>query len=71
MWKGSEALMATDNEFGNTFSDGSINVLYGDGSVRTLFKGEQLAEVWDDDDPDFYVRVGRDSPVEVLRKLDH
>ena len=40
MRKGDTVIMATDNEFGNTFEDGSINVLLAGGHVRTLYRGE-------------------------------
>jgi len=59
-----EALMA------NVFPDGTINVLLGGGQVRTLYKDGELAQYWDEDDPDFEIDVGEDSPVPVLRKLE-
>jgi prepilin-type N-terminal cleavage/methylation domain-containing protein len=71
MWSGNEALMANDNEEGPIFADGTINVLMGTGSVRSLYKGEQLAQYWNDSEPGFYIPVGSDSPVPELQKLEH
>ena len=71
MWSGNEVLMANDNEIDKAFSDGSINVLMGSGAVRQLIKTKELKEHWDEDDPDFVMRVGPDSPVEILQKLKH
>lgn len=69
MWSGNEALMANDNEGIGSFSDGTINVLMGSGSVRTLYAGKELEEYWTDE-PGFYVEVGPGSPVDVLQKLE-
>ena len=70
MWSGKEALMANDNEFVPSFSDGTINVLMGDGTVRSLYKAQELAEYGDDDDPSFLIEVGPSSPVDILTKLE-
>jgi prepilin-type N-terminal cleavage/methylation domain-containing protein len=69
MWSGHEALMANDNEMGPSFADGTINILMGGGSVRTWYKEKELKEFWDDNDPDFELQVGPDSPVDILQKL--
>lgn len=69
MWSGNEALMADDNEMGPAFSDGSINVLMGSGAVRQLIKTKELKEHWQDDNPNFVLEVGPDSPVEMLQRL--
>ncbi len=70
MFSGKEALMANDNQYDNTFQDGTINVLMGSGSVRTLYKAEQLKEFWNEDDPNFVLEVGPNSPVDILKKLE-
>ena len=63
---GNEPLLATDNEHGNTYRDGTVLVLYGNGAVRTIHR-EQVPEAAGD--PDYVIEVGPDSPVADLRKL--
>lgn len=70
MRDGSGALMANDNEFGNAFTDGTINVLLGSGTVKELTKAEHLAQYWDESDPDFVFEVGPGSPLELLKTLE-
>jgi len=67
MDSGKEAWMADDNEGGKAFKDGSINVLYGDGSVRTLRPLEELKQYnWPLEEP---FPVGPESPHPDLKKL--
>ena len=70
IFSGNVPWIANDNEFGPAFTDGSINVLMGDGVVRTLYI-----------DPDFLdygltvqmveepFPVGPDSPHPLLQQL--
>ena len=63
---GHEPLLATDNEHGNTYADGSVHVLYGSGAVRTLTR-DKVPEARGD--PDYVIEVGPGSPIPELRKL--
>ncbi len=60
-----EPLIATDNEHGNAYRDGSVLVLYGDGRVREFTPEDAGAA----DDPDYVIEVGPDSAIADLRKL--
>ena len=67
MFRGAyEPLLATDNEHGNTYDDGSVLVLYGNGAVRTIYR-EDVPEAAGD--PDYVIEVGPNSDVPELRKL--
>jgi hypothetical protein len=63
---GFEPLLATDNEHGNTYRDGTVLVLYGGGAVRPISR-DDVPEARGD--PDYVIEVGPDSPVADLRKL--
>jgi prepilin-type N-terminal cleavage/methylation domain-containing protein len=69
MVSGKEAWMANDNEGGNAFKDGSINVLYGDGAVNNLQLLGELKEFgWTQEQGPF--PVGPESPSLALKKLE-
>jgi prepilin-type N-terminal cleavage/methylation domain-containing protein len=70
MESGTEAWMANDNEGGWSFADGSINVLYGDGTVRALRMATELKEQcnWSKEQGPF--PVGPDSPHPQLKRLE-
>lgn len=73
MESGEEAWMANDNEGGWSISDGTINVLYGNGSVRPfsyqeLMKLFQLPE-FDKNNP--IQTWGPNAAMEDLKKLDN
>ncbi len=63
---GHEPLLATDNEHGNTYRDGTVLVLYGGGAVRSISR-DDIPEARGN--PDYVIEVGPDSPVADLRKL--
>jgi len=68
MVSGLEAWMANDQEGGNAFKDGSINVLYGDGVVRNLQLELELKKYnWSKEQGPF--PVGPESPHPDLQKL--
>ncbi|MCA8954695.1 MAG: prepilin-type N-terminal cleavage/methylation domain-containing protein [Planctomycetes bacterium] len=69
MVSGNEIWMATDNEFGGTYPDGSIVVLNGDGSTRQFLRDRELKDYIDLDDKSAYVKVGPESPHPGLQKL--
>lgn len=66
---GRQAWVADDNEFGNNHQDGSINVLYGNGAVRTIHPYELRRRGRIPNDPDYVIPVGPSSPVPELREL--
>jgi prepilin-type N-terminal cleavage/methylation domain-containing protein len=69
MVSGKEAWMANDQEGGDAFKDGSINVLYGDGVVRNLQLQLELKDYnWTKEQGPF--PVGPESPHPDLKKLD-
>jgi prepilin-type N-terminal cleavage/methylation domain-containing protein len=63
---GHEALLATDNEHGNTYADGAVLVLYGNGAVRPIHRDDVPETAGD---PDAVIEVGPGSPVAALRAL--
>ena len=67
MFSGKEIWMATDNEFGSTYPDGTIIVLMGDGATRQLQRAKELKE-WgpEDVDEEFTFEVGPNSPLDLL-----
>ena len=68
---GKEAWIANDNENGWAFADGSVNILFGDGSVRTLNFAEDLKEKYGWPNLETVMPTfGPDSPVPELKKLD-
>ena len=71
MFSGKEIWMATDNEFGNTYPDGTIIVLMGDGATRQLQRAKELKEFFPEDvDEEFTFEVGPNSPHQGLAKLE-
>jgi len=73
MESGTEAWMANDNEGGWNLSDGTINILYGNGSVRT-FSYQQLVQLFqlpefDKNNP--ISTWGPNAALEDLKKLDN
>jgi prepilin-type N-terminal cleavage/methylation domain-containing protein len=70
MWSGEEPLIADDNEYGNSFDDGTINVLLANGSVKELTRAEDLAQWWDEGDEGFVFPVGPQSQHPLLKKLE-
>lgn len=70
MDSGREIWMATDNEGGNTYRDGSVLMLYGDGVVKELTRDKQTKFGAPDDPREpFTMPVGPTSPHGDLRKL--
>ncbi|MGE3353474.1 MAG: type II secretion system protein [Planctomycetota bacterium] len=66
-----EALAANDNEGGIwAFSDGTVNILWGDGSVRALGLGQMESEYGHTGLDDVFKTYGPDSPHPALQKLD-
>ncbi len=73
MKRAEQALMASDNEGGGHYEDGTIMVLMSDGIVRRLNKDPDLIKHgWpeDEDDQDYVYPVGPDSPHPLLNKLE-
>ena len=71
MFSGKEIWMATDNEFGGTYPDGTIIVLMGDGATKKLLRAKQLKEYYPEDiDEEFVFEVGPNSPHKGLAKLE-
>ena len=70
MMSGRESWMATDNEGGNTYQDGSVLMLYGDGVVKELTRNKQT-KFGAPSDPrkPFTMTVGETSLHKDLRKL--
>ena len=70
---GKRIVMATDNEGGNIYPDGSVVVLYGDGTPKTLFRDPDFIAVGysADVDEDEVIEVGPNSRHEQLQKLEH
>lgn len=68
---GKEAWMADDNEFGWAFSDGTINICYGDGTIATLV-AKDLKETygWEINKDNVFPTFGPESPHKDLQKLD-
>jgi hypothetical protein len=68
---GREILMATDNEGGNVYRDGSVLMLFGDGTVTELPRVPGQLEFGAPADLklEFCLLVGADSPHPDLRKL--
>ena len=52
--------MASDNEFGNHYRDGTVLVLLNDGSVK---------EIWPGPDDGGELQIGPESSHRLLRKL--
>lgn len=71
MMSGKEVWMATDNEDGNTYLDGSVLMLRGDGTVKELPRIPDQLKFGAPEDPDeeFSLVVGASSPHPDLRKL--
>ncbi|HLQ38939.1 MAG TPA: hypothetical protein VK348_14110, partial [Planctomycetota bacterium] len=70
---GREAMMADDNEDGLSFRDGTINVLFGDGSVKELHYEDDIMKKYGLGplDPANPVPTwGKSSPVPELQKLE-
>jgi len=70
---GREAMMADDNEDGLSFRDGTINVLFGDGSVKELHYEDDIMKKYGLGplDPAKPVPTcGKSSPVPELQKLE-
>lgn len=71
MFSGKEIWMATDNEFGNTYADGTVIVLMGDGATRKLLRIKELKDFFPEDvDEEFEFEVGPNSPHKGLAKLE-
>jgi prepilin-type processing-associated H-X9-DG protein len=66
-----EAIMADDNEGGWTHGDGTVNLLLGDGNVRTLsypaLRQRYGVGPFEADKP--IATCGPDSPIPECRKL--
>jgi prepilin-type N-terminal cleavage/methylation domain-containing protein len=73
MWSGKVIWMATDNENGNVYKDGSVVVLFGDGSAKTLFRDPDFIKLGysPDMDEDDLIEVGPNSRHKLLQKLEH
>ncbi len=71
MMSGKEVWMATDNEGGNTYLDGSVLLLRGDGSVKEVPRIPDQIKFGAPSDPDveYSMEVGPASPHPDLRKL--
>ncbi len=71
MFSGKEIWMATDNEFGATYPDGTIVVLMGDGATKTLLRAKELKEFFPEDvDEEFVFEVGPNCEHKGLAKLE-
>lgn len=68
MKKGDQAWMADDNETGPAFSDNTIVVLMGDGSIKRLEAEDLKATGWDPDSGQVF-EVGPQSPLPLLQRL--
>ena len=72
---GKTVLFADDNEYGNNHRDGSLNVVYGDGSTVTFTrqyleeKGVYSSQLANPEDEEEVLIVGPDSQLPKLRKL--
>ncbi|MFN3240226.1 MAG: type II secretion system protein [Planctomycetota bacterium] len=66
-----QALMATDNELGHVWSDGTVHVLFGDGRTRAYsYQDLQARFGLPDFDPDVPVATtGAESPIPECRQL--
>ncbi|MHC4078196.1 MAG: type II secretion system protein [Planctomycetota bacterium] len=64
-----QAMVASDNEHGNHYEDGTILVLLSDGDVRSLLRERELKKTWPEGQDDFHYKVGAESPHPMLRKL--
>lgn len=72
MLKATEALVADANQGEMNHKSGNTIVMYGDMNVKKLLKTDLIASdenIWPDDDPDFVLSVGEDSPHKDLKKL--
>ena len=70
IFSGNVPWMANDNEFGPAFTDGSINVLMGDGSIRTLYIDPDFLDYgWTVQRVEEPFPVGPDSPHRLLQQL--
>ncbi|MFQ5505799.1 MAG: prepilin-type N-terminal cleavage/methylation domain-containing protein [Planctomycetota bacterium] len=77
MDSGKAAWIADDNEGGSNHRSGTINVLYGNGTVRPITKLSLEEDgLWGgggdgntEEDEDYAFPVGPDSPLKALRKL--
>lgn len=71
MSSGNEAWAANDNEGGWAFPGGTVNVLYGNGSVRQLSLQSMMERFQWAGKEDVFKTWGKDSPDPDLQKLDH
>ena len=71
MNSGKEPLMCTDNEGGNTYHNGTVFVLMGDGTVKTMPRIPDQLRYGAPEDPDlpFTMPVGPDSLHPLLVKM--
>lgn len=71
MRSGREIWLATDNEGGNVYSDGCVLALYGDGTVREIYRDPQMLKYGAPTEhvEGYEIDVGPDSPHPDLRKL--
>jgi len=73
MLSGDQIIMATDNEEGNIYKDGTVIVLFGDGVTRQLNRDPDLAKhgySQDIDDEDEHIEVGPESLHPGLKLLE-
>lgn len=69
MNSGTEAWAANDNEGGWAFPGGTVNVLYGNGSVRPLSLQQMMEQFQWPGKEEVFKTWGRDSPHPDLQKL--
>ena len=71
MNSGKEPLMCTDNEGGNTYLNGTVLVLMGDGTIEEMPRIPDQLRYGAPEDPDipFTMPVGPDSPHPLLAKM--
>lgn len=71
MNSGREIWMATDNEGGNTYRDGSVLLLFGDNTVKEIRRDPDQIKLGApaDIDVEYTLEVGPNSPHPDLRKL--
>lgn len=72
MHSGKQPLMCTDNEGGNTYLDGLVLVLMGDGTVERMPRIPDQLRYGAPSDPDveFTMPIGEDSPHPVLARME-
>lgn len=73
MWSGKVIWMATDNEGGNVYPDGSVVIMNGDGATSVLLRDPDLAAhgYSADADEEEHIEVGPNSRHPKLAKLEH